>query len=168
MLKGYRGFLRELARTGSWRALALQVRTGARHFVRRLARRGGDDPIARFLANYGADGFRLPDPAWMRLQHAAEACLACGLCTVECARIGAEPGTEPRDAVLSAARLEIDWLRLGLPATASAPEAAGRAREASGSGETICAGCRACEAVCPTGIPIAAVQEARARLAPGS
>lgn len=149
MLSGYRGFLHELARTGTWRALALQVRTGGAHVVRRLLQRGGGDPIARFLANYGADGFRLPDPARARLQLAAEACLACGLCTVECARAGGAPALDPRDAVLSAARLEIDWIRLGGPPAASEP-----ARRDGG-----CAACAACEPVCPVAIPIAAVQD---------
>lgn len=157
MLSGYRGFLRELARTGGWQALALQLRTGGRHVVRRLLRRADGDPIARFLANYGADGFRLPDAARTRLQLAAEACLACGLCSIECARAGGAPPLEPRDAVLSAARLEIDWVRLGPPGRDAAPGAA-----TSG-----CAACAACEPACPVGIPIAAVQETLARLGAG-
>jgi succinate dehydrogenase/fumarate reductase-like Fe-S protein len=153
VLSGYRGFLHELARTGTWRALALQVRTGGAHVVRRLLRRGEPDPIARFLANYGADGFRLPDPARARLQLAAEACLACGLCTVECARAGGAPALDPRDAVLSAARLEIDWIRLGLPSAVPGD------RDASAAARGACAACAACEPVCPVAIPIAAVQE---------
>lgn len=154
MLSGYRGFLHELARTGGWRALALQLRTGGRHVVRRLLRRGDGDPVARFLANYGADGFRLPDPARARLQHAAEACLACALCDAACAQVGGAPPLAPRDAVLSAARLEIDWIRLGPPAGAPAAPAG-------------CAACAACEPACPVGIPIAAVQETLAGLGAG-
>jgi ferredoxin len=149
VLNGYRGFLHELARTGTWRALSLQVRTGAGHVVRRLLRRGDGDPIARFLANYGADGFRLADPARARIQLAAEACLACGLCSVECARAGGAPPFEPRDAVLSAVRLEIDWLRL----EPLAPRVFTDVGPASA-----CGACTACEAVCPVAIPIAAVQ----------
>lgn len=149
MLSGYRGFLHELARTGGWRALALQLRTGARHVARRLLRRGDPDPIARFLANYGPDGFRLPDPARARLQLAAEACLACALCSVACARAGGAPPLDPRDAVLSAARLEIDWIRLRAPGGEPAPRG-------SAAG---CAACAACEPACPVGIPIAAIQE---------
>lgn len=156
MLSGYRGFLRELARTGGWQALALQLRTGGRHVARRLLRRGDGDPIARFLANYGADGFRLPDEARARLQLAAEVCLACGLCGIACARADGAPPLEPRDAVLSAARLEIDWIRLGPPGPDAAPGAP--------SG---CAACAACEPACPVGIPIAAVQETLARLGAG-
>ncbi len=157
MLTGYRGFLRELARTGTWRAFSLQVRTGAGHIARRLLGRGEGDPIARFFQNYGADGFRLPDPERSRRQQAAEACLACGLCTVECARAGGAPPLDPRDAVLSAARLEIDWIRLGLSPFALAGTADG-----SGATPTACAACRACERVCPVGIPIAGLQDALA------
>lgn len=154
MLSGYRGFLHELARTGGWRALALQLRTGGLHVARRLLRRGEPDPIARFLANYGADGFRLPDPERAKLQLAAEACLACGLCSVACARAGGAPLLDPRDAVLSAARLEIDWIRLGPPARDEAPLGEGAG----------CAACAACEPACPVGIPIAAVQDSLAGL----
>lgn len=158
MLSGYRGFLRELARTGGWRALALQLRTGGRHAVRRLLGRGERDPIARFLANYGADGFGLPDLSRARLQLASEACLACGLCNVACAQAGGAPALEPRDAVVSAARLEIDWIRLRLDAPPPGPEPTG------GSHAPACAACKACEPACPVGIPIAAVQETLARL----
>lgn len=158
MLKGYRGFLRELARTGTWRAFSLQVRTGAGHLVRRALGRGESEPIARFFDNYGADGFRLPDPERSRLQLAAEACLACGLCTIECARVSGAPALEPRDAVLSAARLEIDWIRLGL--VPFAPAAARAAAATTGdAAATPCGACRACESVCPAGIPIAGIQD---------
>lgn len=175
MLSGYRGFLQELARTGTWRALSLQLRAGAGHFLRRLLGRRGGDPIARFLTSYGADGFRLPDPERARLQLAGEACLACSLCSVECARVGGAPRFEPRDAVLSAARLEIDWLRLAPDAlrsprarpastgSAGLPDAAGAVGAADD--EAPCDACAACEAVCPVAIPIAAVQAALARLA---
>jgi len=148
---GYRGFLRELGRTGSWRALGLQLRTGARHLLRRGWPLAGPDPVARFLQNYGADGFRLPDRDRARLQAAAERCLVCALCSAECARVGGEPRLDPRDAVVAAARLEIDWVRLGL----AEPVASS------------CSGCRACESVCPVEIPIAAVQESLARLGSG-
>ncbi len=160
MLTGYRGFLRELARTGTWRAFSLQVRTGAGHIARRLLGRGESDPIARFFHNYGADGFRLPDPDRSRLQRAAEACLACGLCSVECARASGMPPIEPRDAVLSAARLEIDWIRLGLTPFALGPardDAGGTA--GPGAATTACGACRACERACPVGIPIAGLQD---------
>jgi succinate dehydrogenase/fumarate reductase-like Fe-S protein len=148
VLSGYRGFVRELSRTGTGRALWLQVRTGMAHLVRQLRGREKDDPIARFFENYGPDGFRLPDAAAAALQQAAEACLVCGLCSAECARVGGAPPLEPRDAVVATARLAIDWTRLDLvPSGSSSP----------------CAGCRACDAVCPVAIPISRVQARLAR-----
>jgi len=140
--RGYRGFLRELLATGGLAALRLQVRTGALHVLRGLLRRRPVDPVALFLENYGADGIRLPDAEARPLALAAARCLACGLCSLECARVGGRPPLDPRDAVLAGARLEIDLVRLGL------------AGEIAGA----CGACRACEAVCPAGIPIARVQ----------
>jgi succinate dehydrogenase/fumarate reductase-like Fe-S protein len=148
VLRGYRGFVRELSHTGGARALSLQLRTGAAHLLRRLRGARAADPIAIFFRNYGADGFRLPDADRAQLQLAAEACLVCGLCSAECARAGGVPLLEPRDAVIAAARLEIDWLRLGLSEPIATP----------------CAACRACNAVCPAGIPIDRIQESLARL----
>jgi Fe-S oxidoreductase len=150
-MRGYRGFLRELSRTGSARAFALQLRTGTRHWLRRALRRdAGGDAEALFFRNYAADGVRPPDPARRALQLAAQACLACGLCSAECARAGGRPLLDPGDAVLAGARLEIDAVRLGLAPAADA-----------------CAACRACEAVCPARIPIAAVQAGLAALPRG-
>ena len=148
MLKGYRGFVHELARTGTWRALWLQVRTGAGHVYRHAFGREAVDPIARFFENYAADGFRMPDAEAAALQLVAEACLVCGLCSAECARVGGVPPLDPRDAVIAASRLAIDWTRLAL---------------SPGGGAAACAGCRACESVCPVGIPIERVQEGLAR-----
>jgi hypothetical protein len=141
VLSGYRGLARELARTGGARALWLQLRTGAAHVARRLLRRDEPDPIDQFFRNYAADGFRLPDAAAQALQLDAEACLVCGLCSAECARVGGAPALDPRDAVIAAARLAIDWVRLELRPAASA-----------------CAACAACDAVCPAGIPIQRIQ----------
>ena len=145
-MRGYRGFLRELLRTGSLRALALQLRTGALHAARHTLGRRRGDPVARFLGYYGPDGVTRPDPAARRLAQQAETCLVCGLCSLECARVGGAPTLDPRDAVIAAARLEIDWLRLGISPAAGTP----------------CAACDACTRVCPAGIPIHLVQ---ARLA---
>jgi len=141
-MRGYRGFLRELLRTGSVRALRLQLRTGALHAFRQWAGRRRGDPVAEFLTSYGPDGLRPADEAARRLARQAEACLVCGLCSIACARAGGQPPLDPRDAVVSAARLEIDWLRLGL----------------SPSVGDACGACDACARVCPAGIPIPAVQ----------
>ena len=149
-MRAYRGFLRELLRTGSLRALALQLRTGALHVARQAFGRRRGDPVARFLAAYGPDGIREPDPAARRLARQAERCLVCGLCSLECARKGGVPPLDPRDAVIAAARLEVDWVRLGV----------------SPGGDAPCGACDACARICPAGIPIHLVQARLASLAP--
>ncbi len=140
-MRGYRGFFRELGHTGTWRALALQFRTGAWHVARQwMGRKDDGDPVARFYGHYAADGVVAHDPAADALARQAQACLVCGLCSMECARTGSNPPLDPRDAVVAASRLAVDWRRLGLsPAEA-------------------CGGCTACESVCPAGIPIAGIQ----------
>lgn len=143
MLAGYRGLARELAHTGTWRALWLQMKTGMAHMLRQVRGRDAGDPIARFFESYAADGFRMPDARVAALQQSAEACLVCGLCSAECARVGGVPPLDPRDAVIATARLAIDWTRLALTPVAEAPA---------------CAGCRACDRVCPVAIPIHRVQ----------
>ncbi len=151
-MRGYRGFLRELVRTGSLRALALQLRMGARHVARQALGRPRSDPVAQFLGYYGPDGITAPESSARDLARQAEACLVCGLCSLECARVGGAPPLDPRDAVASAARLEIDWIRLRIAPAASADAA--------------CGGCDACTRICPAGIPIHRVQERLASLAP--
>ena len=141
-LRGYRGVFRELLNTGTLAALRLQVRTGALHVLRGFGGRRGPDPVALFLAHYRADGIRLPDAAERPLALAAARCLSCGLCSLECARVGGRPPMDPREAVLSGSRLGVDLARLGLEG------------EIVGS----CGVCRACEAHCPAEIPIARVQ----------
>jgi heterodisulfide reductase subunit C len=148
-VNGYRGFTRELSRTGSLRALSLQLRTGAAHLLRQWLGRKPSDPVERFLAYYGPDGVARPEPEARSLALAAERCLVCGLCNLECARVGGAPTLAPRDAVVAAARLELDWRRLGV-----SPEPAGA-----------CAGCDACSRVCPAGIPIERVQARLGNLA---
>jgi Fe-S oxidoreductase len=149
-LRGYRGFFREILNTGTMAALRLQVRTGALHVLRSLGPRRVEDPVALFLERYAADGVRLPDPAERPLALAAARCLACGLCSLECARVDGRPPLDPREAVLAGSRLEIDLARLGLESALAGG----------------CGACRACEPLCPAKIPIAAVQ---ARLAgPGA
>ena len=145
-MRGYRGFLREFSRTGSLRALTLQLRTGVAHLGRQWLGRRASDPVRQFLTYYGPDGVTRPEPEARSLALAAQRCLVCGLCDLECARVGGAPPLAPREAVSAAARLELDWRRLGLASEASGP----------------CAGCDACNRVCPAGIPIDRVQ---ARLA---
>lgn len=141
-MRGYRGFLRELLRTGSLRALRLQLHTGVLHTLRQLLGRRSGDPVAEFLASYGPDGLRPADAGARRLALQAEACLVCGLCSIACAHQGGRPPLDPRDAVVAAARLEVDWLRLGLSPSVGGP----------------CAACDACTRVCPAGIPIHTMQ----------
>jgi succinate dehydrogenase/fumarate reductase-like Fe-S protein len=148
-VRGYRGFLREFSRTGSLRALSLQVRTGVLHAARQLLGKKRGDPVLQFLAYYGPDGVARPEPEARALALLAADCLVCGLCSLECARVGGKPEIDPREAVVAAARLEVDWRRLGL-----AP-----------AGAAACAGCDACNRICPAGIPIDRVQ---ARLASGT
>ena len=153
MKRGYRGFLREFTRTGSWRSLSLQVRTGAAHMARQLFVRRRGDPVAQFLAHYGPDGVRAPNVVARELALDASHCLVCGLCSLECARVGGSPPLDPREAVIAASRLETDLLREGLTAALD-----------TGSKASACGGCDACSRVCPAHIPIARVQERLANL----
>jgi succinate dehydrogenase/fumarate reductase-like Fe-S protein len=148
-MRGYRGFLREMFRTGSWRALSLQLRTGVRHMLRRAWPGRAADPVAQFLSHYGPDGVRAAEPAARAVALAASQCQVCGLCTLECARVGGAPPLDPREAVIAAARLETDFLRFDL------------ARDLAGGA---CAGCDACARICPAGVPIPLVQDRLRRL----
>jgi len=160
VLRGYRGFIREFARTGTLRALWMQVRTGATHVARRaIGRQPAGDPIEVFLRNYEADGFRLPDATSAALALSAESCLVCGLCSAECVSSGGEPRIDPRDAVIAASRLAIDWVRLEF--APSAPDPDGRASGTRAEPEAVatpCTACRACDAVCPAHIPVHRIQ----------
>jgi Fe-S oxidoreductase len=146
-MSGYRGFLRELQRTGTPRALALQVRTGIIHVARQAAvllrlRPPAASSVGLFFDNYSPDGIRPADAERAELRFAAEACLTCGLCSAECARTGRRPALDPRDAVIAASRLETDLLRhaIELPSAEA------------------CSDCGACEPFCPSRIPIRRVQ----------
>ncbi len=147
-MRGYRGLFREITHTGTWRAMVLQLRTGVVHVLRQwTGQRDDRDPLELFFENYGADGVRPASEEERVLRLASEACLVCGLCTIACAEAGGQPRLDPRDAVAAAARLAIDWRRLGL----------------NPAGESPCAACAQCDLACPEGIPIHQVQEALAR-----
>lgn len=141
--RGYRGLLRELQRTGGREALWLQLRGGISHVLRSLRRRRGDG-VEAFLRNYGEDGLAMPSPDRRALWRHASRCLVCGLCSAECARIGASPPLDPEEAVVAAARSLIDWRKLS--------------RTPGEGGPFPCTSCRACHAVCPVAIPIADIE----------
>ena len=149
MLRGYRGLLRELQRTGGKKALWLQLRGGLTHVLRSLRRSPGDG-VEAFLRNYRDDGLEMPDPTRRVLWQHASRCLVCGLCSAECARIGGSPPLDPEEAVVAAARSVIDWRKLPSPGTQN--------------GDFSCTSCRACHAVCPVAIPIADIERKIANL----
>ncbi len=139
-MRGYRGFVKEFARTRSAKAFWLQVRGGLRHLLRGGER--GADGVAAFLAHYGGDGVAIPDASRRDRARAAERCLACGLCSAECARVGGTPPSDPMEAVVAASRLASEAHRFGF---------------GDGPAETPCGTCRACETRCPVAIPIAEI-----------
>ncbi len=77
--------------------------------------------------------------------------LVCGLCSFECARVGGAPRLDPREAVIAAARLETDLLRVGLAGALAVGDA--------------CGSCHACSRFCPVAIPVHRVQQRLATLA---
>jgi succinate dehydrogenase/fumarate reductase-like Fe-S protein len=125
-----------------FRALSyLGYRAVVAHPFKRLGQHGtGRD---RFLANYAPEGLLPTAPEDRRLGEAASACIACGLCEPCCDLAGAVPAI--RAMGVHAA------FRLYSKSTAELPYAA----EALAA----CAPCAsaACEAACPTGVPIAAI-----------
>ncbi len=144
-MRGYRGLLKELARTRSASSLWLQVRGGLLHLFR--AWRGGPriDGVDQFIRNYGPEGFAIPDGRGRDLALAAQRCLVCGLCSIECARVGGAPPVDPQEAVVALSRLSAEAVRF-------------RVHSASGIEDTRgvpCGSCRACHRVCPVAIPIA-------------
>ena len=140
-MSGYRGFFKELARTRSAHSLWLQLRGGLGHVLRGWTRRDSGRGIDQFLNHYGAEGFGFPEATRRELASAAGRCLVCGLCSAECARIGATPPLDPQEAVVALSRLGSEAKRFGLTI----------------SSETPCGSCRACHTVCPVAIPIADV-----------
>jgi succinate dehydrogenase/fumarate reductase-like Fe-S protein len=123
----------------SLRALAyLGHRALLAHPLSRLSRRGSG--LARFQANYPAEGLLPTPPEERAVRAAASACVGCGLCEPHCAVAG---GPEVRALGLQAV------FRLY---TRSAEDLR-RARSALQQ----CAGCAGCAAACPTGVPIARI-----------
>ncbi len=116
-----------------WRALVA-------HPLRRLfeRRRGA----ARFAANYESEGLARTRAEDRALGEAASACISCGLCETGC-ELAASPAV--RSLGLHAAfrlysRNSVELRHALEPLQA-------------------CAGCSGCEALCPTGVPIARVVE---------
>ncbi len=124
--------VRALAYLG-WRALVA-------HPLKRALRQRGTG-LDRFTAAYVTEGLvptRVEDRA---VAEAAAACISCGLCEIGCDLARATP--QVRALGLHAA------LRLYARSSTELP----LAREALAA----CAGCTGCDALCPTGVPIARV-----------
>ncbi len=117
----------------AWRALVA-------HPLRRLFRRRGTG-LERFRAAYVAEGLGPTTPEDRAVGEAASACVACGLCELGCELAGAVPAV--RALGLHAAFRLYSRSAAGLPLAAAALEA--------------CAGCAGCDALCPTGVPIARI-----------
>jgi ferredoxin len=118
----------------AWRALLA-------HPLKRLSREGTG--AERFLANYAPEGLLPTAEADRRIGEGAARCIACGLCEPACDLAAAAPAV--RALGLHAA------FRLYSKGTPELPLAA--------DALAACAGCAgpACEAACPTGVPIAAI-----------
>lgn len=114
----------------AWRALVA-------HPLRRLFRRRGTG-LERFQAAYVAEGLGPTTPEDRAIGEAASACVACGLCELGCDLSGAAPTV--RALGLHAAFRLYSRSGADLPLAADALAA--------------CEGCAACEALCPTGVPI--------------
>ena len=124
--------LRALSYLG-WRALVA-------HPLKRLGQRGTGRE--RFLASYGAEGLLPTSPEDRRLGEAASRCIACGLCEPACVLAASVPAAR---AMGLHAAFRLYGRGPDLPFAAEALEAC-----------LACAG-PACEAACPTGVPIGAV-----------
>ena len=127
-----------------WRALFA-------HPLKRLRRRGTGEE--RFLAAYATEGLVPTRPEDRAIGHAAAACVDCGLCELGCDLAAASP--EIRAMGLPAA------FRLWSRSAAELPLAA--------DALAACTGCEGCDALCPTGVPIARiVRHLAGRVAPAA
>jgi heterodisulfide reductase subunit C len=124
--------LRALAYLG-WRALVA-------HPLKKLFRQRGTG-LERFSAAYVSEGLVPTSPEDRALGEAASACIACGLCETGCDLSRASPPL--RALGLHAAFRLYSRNAAGLPLAREALEA--------------CAGCEGCDALCPTGVPIARI-----------
>jgi heterodisulfide reductase subunit C len=126
------------------RAIAyLGYRAMVAHPLKRLFRQHGTGE-ARFRAAYEVEGLAPTSEAERELGIAAQACIACGLCEAGCELAGAAP------AVRALGLHAVFRLYARNPAEVSL---------AAGALDA-CAGCRGCDALCPTGVPITRIVSA--------
>ncbi len=107
--------------------------------LKRLAQTGSG--LERFLASYGSEGLVPTGPGDRAAGEAASACIACGLCEVDCPLASDIPTA--RALGLHAAFRLYGKSTLELPYALDALSA--------------CSACGACASSCPTGVPIPAV-----------
>lgn len=116
-----------------WRALVA-------HPLKKLFRQPGSG-LERFEAAYVSEGLAPITPEDRAAGEAASACISCGLCETGCTLAAASP--QLRALGIHAAFRLYSRNPVELPL----------AREAL----LACEGCQGCEALCPTGVPIARV-----------
>jgi succinate dehydrogenase/fumarate reductase-like Fe-S protein len=105
------------------------------NLLRRPFRKTG---IAKFEAQYSADGlFRLSQAERANVSRFSR-CISCGLCDLYCAGLAGAPRRMPRALAIAGSRSLADYDAL-----------AGEAKAWLG-----CESCGACEAACPTGVPL--------------
>jgi len=117
----------------AWRALFA-------HPAKKLFRQPGTG-LERFTQSYVSEGLVPTRLADREVGEAAAACIACGLCETGCELAGAAPAV--RALGLHAAFRLYSRNLAELPLAAPALEA--------------CGGCAGCDALCPTGVPIARI-----------
>ncbi len=115
----------------AWRALVA-------HPVKRLLHRGTG--LDRFLASYAPEGLVPVRPEDREIAHAAAACIGCGLCE-PCCELAAAPPIRA----------------LGLPAAFRLYSRSAAELPLAADALAACAACTGCDALCPTGVPIARI-----------